>query len=320
MRRARCLRRTILARTLWHSVRENTAAAFDAKETDVAAAPGVAATPEIAAASDVTARRVHVTLHVMNALQLREHEEECRRVVAPRYIVNVKHGPGQLEALGGGLLARELLGVTRDEQLTTNEHGKPFLAVGGPVFNLSNDNGLVVLGILDEGEGPIGVDVNEVPDELDRIKLSIARKYFLPAEVAAVGDGTSFAQHVAFARAWGNLEAALKAMGTGFDFDVRHHREALDEWQLASREIQISEKGNVVAGCNQAATHEGNEVIVAESAEKTASDGEGVAANTRAGAPISPPRRPFVIVVAASKQPQLSVVVHDARADLARFA
>lgn len=266
---------------------KTTATAFDAKETDAAAAPDVAAAHEISVDNDAATRHVHVTLHVLNALELRGHEEECRRVVAPRYIVDVKRGPGSLEKLGGGLLARELLGVTRDEQLATNEHGKPFLADGGPVFNLSNDNGLVVLGILDKGEGPVGVDVNEVPDELDRIKLLIARKYFSPAEAAEVGDGTSFAQHVAFARAWGHLEAALKAMGTGFDFDVRHHREALDEWQLASQEIRILRDSSAKA--------------------------------EEPGTPATTDERPFVIVVAAHEQPRLTVEMHDALADLARF-
>lgn len=374
-----------------------------------------------------------VTLHVLNALDLRGYEEECRRVVAPRYIVNVKRGPGSLEALGGGLLARELLGVTRDDQLATNEHGKPLLVQGGPVFNLSNDNGLVVLGILDKGEeqgtvraksddeagnrssspvvmpndeasngsdspvvmsgngveaddpNSIGVDVNEVPNELDRIKLLIARKYFLPAETAAVGDGTSLAQRIAFARAWGNLEAALKAMGTGFDFDVRHHREALKEWQLAALGLTVLE-GSCVAGdtpaeipatngmralANAAGTSQMAALISHRNVPGTV-DALGVAgfpgaanalnaadcpgatdAVSTADAPGTPValgsadapvtanaagaevalesadalgaanapahERLFVVVVAAHTRPQLRVVVHDARTDLAQF-
>lgn len=177
---------------------------------------------------------MHVTLHVMDARPLAGREAEARAVVASRYALDVKHELTRLEALAGGMLAHSVLGVTETSQIETNEHGKPSLVAGGPEFNLSNDEGLVVLGVLDEGAGPIGVDVNEVPHELDKPSLSVARKYFRPEEVEAVGDGASPAACIAFARAWGALEAPLKAMGTGFDFDVRHHREALDEWELTT--------------------------------------------------------------------------------------
>lgn len=208
----------------------------------------------------------------MDARPLAGREDEARAVVAGRYALEVKHELTRLEALAGGMLAREVLGVTETSQIKTNEHGKPSLVAGGPDFNLSNDEGIVVLGVLDEGAGPIGVDVNEVPHELDKPSLSVARKYLRPEEVEAVGDGTSPAACIAFARAWGSLEAPLKAMGTGFDFDVRHHREALDEWELTTLGLD------------------------------------------------TPDARHFVVVVAAYEAPWLTVVPHDALADLAALA
>lgn len=182
---------------------------------------------------------MHLTLHVMDARPLAGHEAQTRAVVAGRYASDVKHELTRLEALAGGLLARRVLGVTETSQIKTNEHGKPSLASGGRPFNLSNDEGLVVLGVLDDGEGPLGVDLNEVPKPLDGPSLSVARKYFRPDEVAAVGEGSSPEQRRAFALAWGSLEAPLKAMGTGFDFDVRHHREALDEWDLTTLGLDL---------------------------------------------------------------------------------
>lgn len=179
---------------------------------------------------------MHVTLHILDSRPLAGHEETARAAVAPRYALDVKHEGSRLEALGGGILAREVLGVTADNQLTLNQDGKPSLASSaGPAFNLSNDEGLVVLGVLDEGEGPLGVDVNQVSTKpLNRADLLVAHKYYREGDLAAVGDGSTPEQREAFARAWGALEAPLKAIGTGFDFDLKARRDELDEWQLTS--------------------------------------------------------------------------------------
>lgn len=220
---------------------------------------------------------MHVTLHVLDSRPLAGHEAEARAGVAARYAIDVKHEGSRLEALGGGLLAREVLGVVDGSQLVIGEHGKPSLAAGGPAFNLSNDEGLVVLGVLDEGEGPLGVDLNEVADTpLNRADLLVAKKYYREADLAAVGDGSTDAQRVAFARAWGALEAPLKAMGTGFDFDIRRHPEALDEWQITSMGLELP----------------------------PASDGA---------------RRRFVTVVAGRERAELTLVLHDALAELGRL-
>lgn len=186
---------------------------------------------------------MHVTLHVMDAHPLSGHEAEARAAVATRYALDVKHELTRLEALAGGILARRVLGVTQSSQIVTNEHGKPRLAMGARPFNLSNDEGLVVLGVLDEGEGPIGVDLNEVPGPLDKPSLSVVQKYLRPEQIEAVGEGSTPQQRRAFALGWGSLEAPLKAMGTGFDFDVRHHREALDEWDLTPLGLDLPGAG-----------------------------------------------------------------------------
>lgn len=217
---------------------------------------------------------MHVTLHALDSRPLAGHEAEARAAVASRYAIDVKHEGSRLEALGGGILAREVLGVTDSSQLDINEHGKPSLAAGGVAFNLSNDEGLVVLGVLDEGEGPLGVDLNEVANApLTHADLLVAKKYYREADIEAVGDGSTDAQRVAFARAWGALEAPLKAMGTGFDFDIRRHPEALDEWELTSMGLELPQ----------------------------ATDGT---------------RRRYQIVVAARERVGLTLVLHDALAEL----
>lgn len=222
---------------------------------------------------------MHATLHILDSRPLSGHEDEARSKVADRYALDVKHEGSRLEALGGGILAREVLGVTDSSQLTINEHGKPALAAGDPQvphqeFNLSNDEGLVVLGVLDEGEGPLGVDVNEVAqEELNRADLLVARKYYREADLAKVGDGSTWEQRVAFAHAWGKLEAPLKAMGTGFDFDIRHHPEALDDWQLTGMGLELPRTS-------------------------------------------SQKRRAFEIVVAARERVGLTLVLHDVLADM----
>lgn len=189
---------------------------------------------------------MHVTLHVMDALPLAGHEGEARALVAPRYHSALRHETSRLEALGGGLLAREVLGVTDDAQVGTHRHGKPYLTGSDVVFNASNDEGMVVLGVLDEGEGPLGIDVNEVPYRLREAELRVARRYFRDEELVAIGDGQTYSGRVAFARAWGSLEAPLKAMGTGFAYDVRHHPEVLDEWTCTVLGLELAGRSFVI--------------------------------------------------------------------------
>lgn len=176
-----------------------------------------------------------VDLHMLRLCDLEGRTGALRALVAPRYLRGSETGTerSRLEALGAGLLLREVLGVEEDEQLSYGESGKPRLSGGGPEFNLSHGGGLVVLGVA---KGMVGVDVQAVPSKLRPVEMLLARKYFSPEDLVAIGDGSREVGRLAFARAWVRLEACLKAGGTGFYVDPRRHPEVLDAWELAYHE------------------------------------------------------------------------------------
>jgi 4'-phosphopantetheinyl transferase len=91
--------------------------------------------------------------------------------------------------------------------------GKPAVA-GRPVaFNLSHSGGLAAIAISDAADLLLGIDVEElraVPDLHD-----IARRFFAPAEYAALAAVEAPLQTEAFLNCWTRKEAYLKALGDG---------------------------------------------------------------------------------------------------------
>ncbi|WP_373576850.1 4'-phosphopantetheinyl transferase family protein [Parafannyhessea umbonata] len=176
-----------------------------------------------------------VVVHVLDCAPLAGHEDACRGVVAPMYARRSEVGPTRvrLETLGGGLLARDVLGVTADADVSYGEYGKPRVA-GGPEFNLTNDVGIVALAVA---KRPVGIDLEEIPARYRDVEDLITRKYYDEAERAAVGDGSTRERRAAWARAWTRREAILKAMGTGFAVDPRKRPEVLLGWELRSVEL-----------------------------------------------------------------------------------
>ena len=183
-----------------------------------------------------------VVVHVLDCAPLAGHEDACRDVVAPMYARRSEVGPARvrLEALGGGLLARDVLGVVADADVGYGEYGKPYVA-GGPEFNLTNDVGMVALAVAAR---PVGIDLEEVPTRYRDVEDLITRKYYDEAERAAVGDGSTRERRAAWARAWTRRESILKAMGTGFAVDPRKRPEVLLGWELRSAEL-----GDAVMTC-----------------------------------------------------------------------
>lgn len=177
-----------------------------------------------------------VVAHVAESAPLEPHLERCRSVIAPKYVHGTEVGPqtNRLEAACGGILARALLDVTRDEDLSYGEYGKPFIP-GAPEFNLSNDGGIVVLAM---GARPLGADVESIPSVYRDPEALICRKFFDEDERAAIGDGSTCEQRTSWARAWTRREAILKAMGTGFAVDPRKHPEVLEGWHLETRVLE----------------------------------------------------------------------------------
>ena len=100
-----------------------------------------------------------------------------------------------------------------------NEYGKPEVTEPAGVtlrFNLSHTTGLVVCAVTSGRE--LGVDV----EELDRrpADLAVARRYFAPAEVAALEKLPLRRQHEAFFQFWTLKEAYIKARGMGLSIPL----------------------------------------------------------------------------------------------------
>jgi 4'-phosphopantetheinyl transferase len=92
--------------------------------------------------------------------------------------------------------------------------GKPRLAepVDVPLsFNLSHTGGMVACAVASGHE--LGVDAEDTTRRLDY--LALARRFFAPAEVAAIEGAAPAEQPAAFYRFWTLKEAYLKARGLG---------------------------------------------------------------------------------------------------------
>jgi len=116
-----------------------------------------------------------------------------------------------------GLLGAYLGCTAGAVRLVDGEHGRPALADAQPLdFNWSHSGG-VALVALAHGIAP-GVDI-----ELWRPRpraLALARRYFAPAEVAALSALAPDARDAHFLRLWTAKEAVLKALGRGLAFGL----------------------------------------------------------------------------------------------------
>ena len=112
------------------------------------------------------------------------------------------------------LLERQGVGNIRGAALIRNPHGKPALASGGPVFNVSHSGSSCLIAMADSG--PIGVDV-----ELPRtVQLDAARRALIVAAGAGLAGvpiqcKVATEDPAAFLIAWTRLEAIAKARGDG---------------------------------------------------------------------------------------------------------
>lgn len=125
----------------------------------------------------------------------------------------------RLGEFAAGLLLAGVLGVHNDEQLVIGPEGKPELAAGDPCIGLSHDDGMAVLAVA---FGAVGVDVEEVPAQYDKLERDALRGVVSDEQIERVEASPDPA--LAFALAWTRVEAILKADGRGFSFDVRGGR------------------------------------------------------------------------------------------------
>jgi 4'-phosphopantetheinyl transferase len=126
---------------------------------------------------------------------------------------------GRQQLVVSRALSRCVLGQLADVdprawKFARNPFGKPVIAAPNMPeldFNLSHTRGLIVLAVT-RGE-PIGVDV----EDAQRVTpvLDLARRFFAPAEVAALEATVADRQQEMFFRFWTLKEAFLKANGVG---------------------------------------------------------------------------------------------------------
>jgi 4'-phosphopantetheinyl transferase len=124
-------------------------------------------------------------------------------------------------------------------------HGKPALdQAGAPHFNWSHSGTITALALAQAIE--LGVDVEE--PRRTRDVMALARRYFAPAESAALARLSGPVQEAAFYSLWTCKEAVLKALGRGIAFGL--HRlefdlQTSDGQPLAL--VHIAEDGGVAA-------------------------------------------------------------------------
>lgn len=118
---------------------------------------------------------------------------------------------GQLRLILSGYLQA----APQDIRFAYNPHGKPHLAAqdhAAPLyFNLSHSQGLGLLGVARIPE--IGVDLECLERAVEIEQIS--RRFFTPAEAAALAGLPAAQQREAFFQCWTRKEAYLKAKGSG---------------------------------------------------------------------------------------------------------
>lgn len=133
-------------------------------------------------------------------------------------------------ALVRGVLSRYAPVAPADWRFATNEYGKPHITPPPSVsarplwFNLSNTRGLITCAVTC-AHPEIGVDTESV--ERAGSLLSIADRYFSPAEVTALRRRPVAGQRARFFLYWTLKESYIKARGLGlsipleqFSFDI----------------------------------------------------------------------------------------------------
>lgn len=140
-------------------------------------------------------------------------------------------------------LVRYLIGeVTQQDpksvRFSTNEYGKPFL-VGLPDlhFNLSHSHGVAVCALC--RGAAVGVDVEDVGRQTN---LSIAGRFFSPAEAELVSKAPEAEKRALFFNIWTLKEAYIKAVGKGLSIPLDSFSFNADEPEV---HIRFSDTGRI---------------------------------------------------------------------------
>ena len=138
-----------------------------------------------------------------------EEQDRASRFGKPQLRDRYIAGRGLLREI----LSRSLETDPRAIELEYGLNGKPSLAGRSlPAFNVSHSGDLFACAVSTVDH--VGVDVEQmrVVSDLE----GLARRFFSPAEIAALVEFPEFERQSAFLRCWTRKEAFLKATGEGF--------------------------------------------------------------------------------------------------------
>ena len=166
----------------------------------------------------------NIKIIIEDIINVKENEDEITPLIPSYYAEKYRRIAGRQngkcytaayqELLAGYMLYR-YLGITSDEQIVRNEHGKPDIASGYKKnislhFNLAHSGSYVVLAISDE---PVGIDI----ERTDRMNWKVARRILRPDQLQRLEsykDKPDRLQYE-FTRYWTQYEAIMKLNGTG---------------------------------------------------------------------------------------------------------
>lgn len=152
-------------------------------------------------------------LYLLDTRPLAGREREALALLsAPRResAVRCKAQESRLGTVAGGLLLRQVLGITDESALTKNQWGKPALP-GGPCFSLSHSGHYAALAVAEEN---LGVDIEPV----DRPFRRLSRQLFQEREFQWLAEEPTAER---FYTLWTRLEALAKADGRGLLIEGR---------------------------------------------------------------------------------------------------
>lgn len=141
-------------------------------------------------------------------------------------------GTANQELLAGYMLYK-YLGISSDEQLVRNEHGKPEIADGAAFFNLAHSGPYVVLAISDR---PVGVDI----EHTKRMSFKVAKRIMRKEQLDRLGgfENDSEAFQIELTKYWTQYEAIMKLVGTGFSGELDDETMEAYEKRVVFRKLE----------------------------------------------------------------------------------
>lgn len=158
-------------------------------------------------------------------------EKKLTGEITPYYVNRYKKLAGKraaVEELASGYLLAEYLGIQKDDEITRNKHGKPYLVSGRLFFNLSHNGRYAVLAVSD---CEIGVDIQKIR----RYHEATAKRILDPKQREELKLYDCQRKNEVFSREWSRLEAVLKLRGTGFGEEW--DRTVLKEGRIDTRRL-----------------------------------------------------------------------------------